>query len=115
MNVQRLDSRQGRNFDVVLEEPRTEYMPEFDLIDHFRVNRAPFMTLAFRRKLFVYESLMVDEYISVCEDWDLLLHPSRLTDVTDLGSMTAFYGCWTNSETSYSTHSRIELKRQNNV
>lgn len=99
-------------------DPETSFVPYgeaedlyphvFDLIDHLVVNRTPFMAVAFPTALFHERTIVVDEQLVVCEDWDLLLQLGFAAEIVDVPKATTIYRRWVDLDTSYSTHNRAE-------
>lgn len=88
----------------------TPYPPIFNLADHLRLNRTPFMAFAFPRMFFATFGA-ADESLDVCEDWDLALRAAGVLGVTDIPEFTAIYRRWTSGRDSYSLHSQSIWER----
>ena len=80
------------------------YPGRFNLPDHLRTNKTPFMALGFPRSFFTLFG-GADEELEVCEDWDLVLRAASVLGVADLPSITAIYRRWSSGNDSYSVHS----------
>ncbi len=85
--------------------PAAEYPAKFDVLQHFRVNQTPFMSLAFPRVVFSRLGLTFDERLSVCEDWDIILRASLFCGVEDVPALTSIYRRWAAGNSSYTDHS----------
>lgn len=84
------------------------YPKSFELFDHLILNRTPFMSVAFPTTLFRDQSIVVDEQLVVCEDWDLILQLAFATEVIEVPEATSIYRRWVDVETSYSLHDASE-------
>jgi glycosyltransferase involved in cell wall biosynthesis len=85
--------------------PEVPYPETFEILDHFEVNKSPFMSIAFPAIIFTKLGLRFDEELSVCEDWDLILQAALLCGVNSLKELTSIYRMWDGVETSYTKHS----------
>lgn len=79
------------------------YPTTFDLADHLRVNRTPFMAVAFPAAFFAVFG-GADEQLEVCEDWDLIVRAASVVGVVDVPVVGAIYRRWTTGGDSYSLH-----------
>lgn len=105
---ERVIDEHGNEQVVQISEPVADYAPTFIHLDHLLVSHTPFMGLCYPMNLFRQRGLSVDEDLLVCEDWDLLLQASNVTQITNIPAMTAFYRRWKGQESSYSLHSLDE-------
>jgi glycosyltransferase involved in cell wall biosynthesis len=85
--------------------PAADYPKKFDLLEHFRVNQSPFMSLAFPAVVFSRLGLTFDERLAVCEDWDIILRASLFCGVEDVDALTSIYRRWEAGNSSYTDHS----------
>jgi glycosyltransferase involved in cell wall biosynthesis len=90
--------------------PAAEYPKTFDLLEHFRVNQTPFMSLAFPAVVFSRLGLTFDERLAVCEDWDIILRASLFCGVEDAPVLTSIYRRWAMGNSSYTDHSTSSWK-----
>lgn len=88
----------------------TAYPTRYDLADHLRVNRTPFMSFAFPRAWLTLRG-GADEQLEVCEDWDLGLRAAGELGVLDLPIQTAVYRRWTTGGDSYDRHDTAAWRR----
>lgn len=84
--------------------PAAEYPQVFDVLEHFRVNQTPFMSVAFPSVVFSKLGLTFDERLAVCEDWDIILRASLFCGVEDVDALTSIYRRWEIGSSSYSDH-----------
>jgi glycosyltransferase involved in cell wall biosynthesis len=85
--------------------PAAEYPQAFDILEHFRVNQTPFMSVAFPSAVFSKLGLTFDERLAVCEDWDIILRASLFCGVEDVHALTSIYRRWETGSSSYLDHS----------
>jgi glycosyltransferase involved in cell wall biosynthesis len=90
--------------------PAADYPKTFDVLEHFRVNQSPFMSLAFPSVVFSKLGLTFDERLAVCEDWDIILRASLFCGVEDVNALTSIYRRWETGSSSYSDHSSTVWK-----
>jgi glycosyltransferase involved in cell wall biosynthesis len=88
--------------------PAAEHPERFHVLEHFRVNQTPFMSLAFPSVVFSKLGLTFDERLAVCEDWDIILRASLFCGVEDVNALTSIYRLWENGGSSYTNHSSDE-------
>jgi glycosyltransferase involved in cell wall biosynthesis len=105
---ERVIDQNGKEQVLQISEPVADYASTFSHLDHLLVSHTPFMGLCYPMNLFRQRGLSVDEELFVCEDWDLLLQASNVTQITDIPAVTAFYRRWKGQESSYSLHSLDE-------
>lgn len=105
---ERVIDEHGKEQVLQISEPVSDYAPTFSHLDHLLVSHTPFMGLCYPMNLFRERGLSADEELFVCEDWDLLLQASNLTEITNIPAVTAFYRRWKGQESSYSLHSLEE-------
>lgn len=85
--------------------PAADYAKKFDLLEHFRVNHSPFMSLAFPSVVFSRLGVTFDERLDVCEDWDIILRAALFCGVEDVPALTSIYRRWEAGNSSYTDHS----------
>lgn len=109
--VQRMTTHADGSHEAVGDAEIT-YPEDYDLADHLRVNRTPFMAFAFPRGFFAVFG-GADESLAVCEDWDLGLRAAVVLGVADLHRVTAVYRRWDSGD-SYTSHSAAEWEHDMN-
>lgn len=91
------------------------YCRDFNLLEQITTNFCPTMSYACPSYPFKQLGIKFNEEVSTTEDWDFLMRTAFLTGVSDSNKVTSIYRMWTNSENSYSAHSKYEWTRNMNI
>jgi 2-polyprenyl-3-methyl-5-hydroxy-6-metoxy-1,4-benzoquinol methylase len=101
----------GSHKGVRAESSPQNFVSDFDLFEHLRMNATPPIAVAFPRGPFHDFNIRFDESLTTTEDWDYILRVALLVGVESTDEVTCLYHWWDDGHQSSRTdHLQSEWK-----